>query len=116
MTEIFEGVLRHFNLQNDILGGIHPSIKSIQQFNKYAFAHMLSLNVPEGNDIYNVSGLNSEETPVNIAWEFKADAAAFPNDGKWGLVANTVNCIPMVICCYSSHLEIGSGRNIRTIN
>lgn len=114
--QIFEGVLRHFNLQNDTLGGIHPSIKSIQQFNKYAFAHLLSLNVPEGNDIYNVSGLNSEETPVNIAWEFKADATAFPDDGKWGLVANTVNCIPMVICCYSSHLEIGSGRNIRTIN
>jgi len=43
---------------------------------------MLSLNVPEGYDIYNVNGLDSESTPVNITWEFTEDAAAFPDDGK----------------------------------
>ena len=114
-VEIFDGVLRHFNIQNDVLGGLHPSIKSLQQFNKYAFAHILSLNVSgEGGDIYTVSGLNSEETPVNVAWEYKG--TPFQNDATWGLTATGQNCTPVAIACYSSHLEINAGRNIVSVS
>lgn len=115
MTEIFEGVLRHFNVQNDVLGGIHPSIKSLAQFERYAFAHILSLNVPEGNDIYNVSGLDTQEIPVSINWETKSTTAA-TTDATWGLVDTNLNCLPVLIACYSSHLEIDRNRNIRMIN
>ena len=115
MTEIFEGVLRHFNEQNDVLGGIHPSIKSLYQFERYAFAHILSLNVPEGNDIYNVSGLDTQEIPVSINWETKSTTAA-ATDATWGLVDTNLNCLPVLIACYSSHLEIDRNRNIRMIN
>ena len=111
-VEIFDGVLCHFNIQNNVLGGLHPSIKSLQQFNKYAFAHILLLNISgEGGDIYTVSGLNSEETPVNVVWEYKSNGA-FQTDATWGLTAANQNCTPVDIACYSSHLEINAGSNI----
>ena len=115
-TEIFEGVLRHFNIQNDVLGGIHPSIKSIPQFNKYAFAHILSLNIPGETDMYTVSGLNTEEIPVNIAWETKSNTA-FIADPTWGITAGAgVTCLPVLIAGYSSHIEIKKNRNIIVVN
>ena len=114
-TEIFDGVLRHFNIQNDVLGGLHPSIKCLQQFNKYSFAHILSLNVSGESDMYTVSGLDSEETPVNVGWEFKSNAD-FPDDDTWGLVEAGQNCIPTLIACYSSHIEIKAQRNIISVN
>ena len=115
-TEIFEGVLRHFNIQNDVLGGIHPSIKSIPQFNKYSFAHILSLNIPGETDMYTVSGLNTEEIPVNIAWETKSNTA-FIADGTWGINAGGgVTCLPVLIAGYSSHIQINKNRNITVVN
>jgi len=109
-TEIFDGVLRHFNIQNDVTGGIHPSIKALAQFQKYAFAHILSLNVSGETDIYTVSGLDTEETPVNIAWETKSITKQ-PDDTTWGIVADTQNCLPVLIAGYSSHIIINKSRN-----
>ena len=114
-TEIFDGVLRHFNIQNDVLGGLHPSIKCLQQFNKYSFAHILSLNVSGETDMFTVSGLDSQETPVNVGWEFKSNAD-FTDDDTWGLVEAGQTCIPTLIACYSSHIEINAQRNIISVN
>ncbi len=45
MLEQFNGVLRAWNSQNDVLGGLYPGIQSLAHFQSQFYAHVLLLNV-----------------------------------------------------------------------
>ena len=62
IPEQFNGVLRAWNAQNDVLGGLYPGIASLAHFQSQFYAHILSLNVTNEHDMYTVSGLNCSAT------------------------------------------------------
>ena len=62
-------MLRAWNAQNDVLGGLYPGIQSLAHYQSQFYAHVLSLNVTNEHDMYTVSGLNCSATPISIAWE-----------------------------------------------
>jgi hypothetical protein len=112
--EMYNGVLKAFNSQNDVLGGCYEGLDSLPKFQETYFAHILSFNAPSENDIYTVSGLDATETPVQIAWEVTGGEVAGTNNAAIGGGANAA-CTPVIIAVYSSHLDIRAGRNITTL-
>lgn len=115
MTEMYNGVLRAFNnSQNDFLGGLYKGCVSINHFRTQFFAHILKLNAQTDNDVYTVSGVNAQENSIDITWETKGgldvskfDTRITPTNGK---------CTPILIACYSSHIDIGANRSIIAYN
>ena len=122
VPEQFNGVLRAWNNQNDILGGLYPGIQSLAHFQSQFYAHILSLNVTNEHDMYTVSGLNCSATPISIAWEVTGtpsapaniDKQATSNGNIWTTVAGATTATPIMIACYTSRLEVSAGRNIQT--
>ena len=108
--DTYEELLRHFNISHDCVGGLYPGIKSIYHFNKTFYGDVLSLNVSgEGSEIYNVSGKDSDELPLQIGWN-TISTTACPADAQINVAAT--NCMPVMIVATSPHLQIGSGRQI----
>ena len=106
----YEELLRHFNMAHDCIGGLYPAIKSIYHFNKTFYGDLLSLNVSgEGNEVYNISGKDSDELPLQIGWN-TSSTVAFPADAQINIAAT--NCLPVMIVATSPHLEISRGRVI----
>jgi hypothetical protein len=120
IPEQFNGVLRAWNNQNDILGGLYPGIQSLAHYQSQFYAHILSLNVTNEHDMYTVSGLNCSATPISIAWEVTGTSAAPANIDKIGTSNGNIwsngayNATPVMIACYTSRLEISAGRQILT--
>ena len=121
IQEQFNGVLRAFNTQNDTLGGLYPGILSLYHYQNQFYAHILSLNVTTEHDMYTVSGLNCSATPISIAWEVSPatsaanfESQATSNGNIWKSGTSNQNATPIMICCYTSRLEISSGRSILT--
>jgi hypothetical protein len=120
IPEQFNGVLRAWNAQNDVLGGLYPGIQSLAHYQSQFYAHVLSLNVTNEHDMYTVSGLNCSATPMSIAWEVTSTSAAPANIDKqstsngniWATGATSAT--PVMIACYTSRLEISAGRQILT--
>ena len=120
IPEQFNGVLRAWNNQNDILGGLYPGIQSLAHYQSQFYAHILSLNVTNEHDMYTVSGLNCSSTPISIAWEVTGtstaptniDKQATSNGNIWATGAYSAT--PIMIACYTSRLEVSAGRNIQT--
>ena len=120
IPEQFNGVLRAWNAQNDVLGGLYPGIASLAHFQSQFYAHILSLNVTNEHDMYTVSGLNCSATPISIAWEVAGTSAAPANIDRqatsngniWATGATSAT--PIMIACYTSRLEISAGRNVLT--
>ena len=120
IPEQFNGVLRAWNAQNDILGGLYPGIQSLAHYQSQFYAHVLSLNVTNEHDMYTVSGLNCSATPISIAWEVQGTAAAPANIDRqatsngniWATGATSAT--PIMIACYTSRLDISAGRQILT--
>ena len=114
--EQWESVLRHFNVQNDTISGVHPMYQNLNQFLYYGYAHILSLNVSgEDKDPYTVSGIDTDEVPINIQWQTTASTTAPATDAIWGIVNAAYNAAPLLIACYTSHLEIANQRQITLI-
>jgi hypothetical protein len=111
----FDGVLQHFNIQNDQgSGGMYPGIQSLHHFQETFYTDILSLSTNQSESDYVISGLNTQETPLQITWNVTADALANPIDV---LIPNTATqCTPYLICGYTSCLEIAGGRQITLIN
>jgi hypothetical protein len=116
----FNGILRAWNAQNDVLGGLYPGIASLAHFQSQFYAHILSLNVTNEHDLYTVSGLNCSATPISIAWEVQGTSSAPANidrqatsNGNIWATGNT-SATPLMIACYTSRLEISAGRQILT--
>jgi hypothetical protein len=120
IPEQFNGVLRAWNAQNDVLGGLYPGIQSLAHYQSQFYAHVLSLNVTNEHDIYTVSGLNCSATPISIAWEVNGTSAAPANIDRqatsngniWATGATSAT--PVMIACYTSYLAVSSGRQILT--
>ena len=120
IPEQFNGVLRSWNNQNDVLGGLYPGIASLAHYQSQFYSHILSLNVTNEHDMYTVSGLNCSATPISIAWEVQGTSAAPANIDKqtnsngniWATGATSAT--PIMIACYTSRLEISAGRQILT--
>ena len=121
IPEQFNGVLRAFNTQADTLGGLYPGIQSLYHYQSQFYSHILSLNVTTEHDMYAVSGLNCSATPISIAWEVSGSSSAANFEGQtisngniWKTGANNQMATPVMIACYTSRLEINTGRNILT--
>ena len=111
----FEGVLQHFNVQNDQgAGGMYPGIQSINHFRETFYCDILSLNCNQSETDYVISGLNTQETPLQITWNVTANTTA--SDAIDALIPNTTDtCTPYLICGYTSCLEVRGGRQITVI-
>ena len=122
IPEQFNGVLRAFNMQSDVLSGLYPGIQSLSHYQTQFYAHILSLNVTNEHDMYTVSGLNCSSTPISIGWEVAGSSSASIANvdsaaTSFGNIFQTTNynCTPTLFACYSSHLEVSAGRNITVI-
>ena len=111
--DTYEELLRHFDISNDNCGGLYPGIKSIYHFNETFYGDVLSLNVSgESSDVYNVSGKDSDELPLQIGWN-TTSTTPFPADAVINVAAT--NCLPVMIVATSPHLQISRGRQISYI-
>ena len=109
----FDAVLQHFNIQNDQgSGGMYPGIQSIHHFQETFYSDILSLNTNQSDSDYVISGLNTQETPLQITWNVNATASAAIDT----LLPSTSElCTPYLICGYTSCLEVRGGRQITVI-
>ena len=116
LDEQFNSLLQHFNINQDTLSGMHPCINSLGAFREHSYASICSLNFPEKDSMFTVSGLDTEQTPASIEWVVTSSTFA-PAGGLAGnyLLTDATNCLPYLICAYSSHLEIGAGRMVNLI-
>ena len=117
LAEQYNTLLQHFNIHQDTTSGMYPGINSLGAFREHSYASICSLNFPEKGEIFTVSGLDTEQTPASIEWIVTANTYT-PVGGLAGagVAITTVDtCLPYLICAYSSHLEIGSGRVVNLI-
>ena len=116
LAENYNSLLQHFNINQDTTSGIYPGINSLGAFREHSFASICSLNFPEKGEVYTVSGLDTEQTPASIEWTVTASQfnAAGGLAGNY-LITDGANCLPYLICAYSSYLEIGAGRMVNLI-
>ena len=116
LKEQFNSLLQHFNIHQDTLSGMHPCINSIGAFREHSYASICSLNFAEKGSLFTVSGLDTEQTPASIEW-IVTSSTFTPAGGLAGnyAITNGNNCLPYLICAYSSHLEIGAGRMVNLI-
>jgi hypothetical protein len=50
------------------MSGIYPGINSIGACREHSYASIFSLNFPEKENVYTVSGLVTEQTSASIEW------------------------------------------------
>jgi len=78
------------------------------------YTDILSLSTNQSESDYVISGINTQEIPLQITWNVTADALVNPIDV---LIPNTATqCTPYLICGYTSCLEIAGSRQITLIN
>jgi len=122
-------ILKGFNMKNDLLGGTSPYIRHYSDFIETAFGHMISFQATGETDMYTISGLDSSQQPLSIAWEVVGgDTVSDGSNGLAGIKSgqkilndgtvfqNGDSCLPVVIAAYSSHLEITAGRNVQNLS
>ena len=113
LMQQFEGVLQHFNIQNDQgSGGMYPGIQSIHHFKDTFYCDILSLNCNQSEADYVISGLNTQESPLQITWNVNVTASVAIDTL---LPSTTELCTPYLICGYTSCLEVRGGRQITVI-
>jgi hypothetical protein len=114
LQQQFDALLQHFNIQNDQgSGGMYPGIQSLHHFRETFYADIISLNCNQSETDFVISGLNTQETPLQITWTVNAETAAVVDT----LIANAADqCTPYLISGYTSCLEIRGGRQITLIN
>ena len=113
-------------MKNDLLGGTSPYIRHYADFIETTFGHVISFQATGENEIYTISGLDSSQQPLSIAWEVQGGDTV--SDGSTGLAGVKAgqkilndglvyqsgdSNLPVIIAAYSSHLEVTSGRNIQ---
>jgi len=114
MSQQFDHVLQHFNIQNDQgAGGMYPGIQSLNHFKETFYCDIFSATCNQSETDYVIAGLNTQETPLQITWTVHSEATGIidtliPDISK--------ECTPYLICGYTSCLEIRGGRQITLIN
>ena len=92
---------------------MYPGIASLNHFVTQFYADLISLNVSgEGSDLYTVSGINTNQGPINIEWYVNADSLVAATD----LTPDTGNVLPYLVASYSSHIEIHAGNQIKLVS
>ena len=124
--QMYNGILRGFNMKNDLLGGTSPFIRHYSDFIETNFGHLISFQATGENDLYTISGLDSSQQPLSIAWEVQGGDTVV--DGSTGLAGiksgqKVINdgvvyqasdsALPVIVAAYSSHLEVTAGRNVQ---
>ena len=114
LQQQFDALLQHFNIQNDQgSGGMYPGIQSLHHFRETFYADIISLNCNQSETDFVISGLNTQETPLQITWNVNAATVG----GVDTLVpAANDQCTPYLISGYTSCIEIRGGRQITLIN
>jgi hypothetical protein len=114
LQQQFDALLQHFNIQNDQgSGGMYPGIQSLHHFRETFYGDIISLNCNQSETDFVISGLNTQETPLQITWTVNAATAGAVDT----LVPAANNpCTPYLISGYTSCLEIRGGRQITLIN
>ena len=123
---MYNSVLRGFNMKNDLLGGTSPYIRHFPDYIETTFGHLISFQATGENDLYTISGLDSSQQPLSIAWEvIGGDTVADASTGLAGVKSGQKilndgvvcqsgdSCLPVIIAAYSSHLEVTAGSNIQ---
>ena len=111
----FDGLLQHFNIQNDQgSGGMYPGIQSLHHFKETFYGDIMSLNCNQSESDFVISGLNTQETPLQITWNVKATTLPAVIDSLIPVLAD--QCTPYLICGYTSCLEIRGARQITLVN
>lgn len=112
----FDGLLQHFNVQNDQLTGMYPGIQSIHHFQETFYGDLLSLNCNQSESDFVISGLDTQETPLQLTWEVNSKSVN-ANDAVEQLFTDAAHlCTPYLICGYTSCLEIANNRQITLRN
>ena len=70
-------------MKNDLLGGTSPYIRHYSDFIETTFGHLISFQATAKNDLYTISGLDSLQQPLSIAWQI--DGGDTVADGSTGL-------------------------------
>ncbi len=60
---MYNGILRGFNMKNDLLAGTSPYIRHNGDFIETTFGHMITGET----DMYTISQLDSSQQPLSIA-------------------------------------------------
>ena len=111
----FDAALQHFNIQNDQgSGGMYPGIQSLNHFRETFYCDILSLNCNQSETDFVISGLNTQETPLQITWNVYA--TAIPGNIDILIPDRVAQCTPYLISGYTSCLEIRGNRQITLIN
>jgi hypothetical protein len=123
MLEQYNGVLKSFNKTADINSGIHPWIASLAHYQSQFYSHILSLNLPSEHDIYCVSGLNCSSLPISLSWEVSPSTITQTTDIDYAAISDghiwqslNYNATPIMICCFTSRLEVTAGQNVISFN
>jgi hypothetical protein len=113
----FDALLQHFNFQNDQgSGGMYPGIQSLIHFQETFYGDLLSLNCNQSESDFVISGLDTQETPLQITWEVNSKQVnSAPSTEQLYQDAASL-CTPYLICGYTSCLEIAGGRQITLKN
>ena len=98
---------------------MYPGIQSIHHFKETFYGDLLSLNCNQSESDYVISGLDTQETPLQITWEVNstplvANASGIVVEGLFNTATSL--CTPYLICGYTSCLEIAGGRQITLKN
>ena len=113
-------------MKNDLLGGKSPYIRNYSDYIETTLGHLISFQAIGENDLYTISGLDSSQQPLSLAWQISGgDTVADGTNGLGGVKSGQkiLNdgkvcqsgdfCLPVVVAVYSSHLEVTSGRNVQ---
>jgi len=111
LEEQYNSLLQHFNIHQDTISGMHPCINSLGAFREHSYASIVSLNVPEKSDVYTISGWDTDQQPAQIEWIVTSEQYTDPATGLQ-VLSDATNCLPYLICAYTSHLDIKAGRII----
>ena len=113
LMQQYEGLLQHFNIQNDQgSGGMYPGIQSLNHFRETFYCDIISLNCNQSETDFVISGLNTQETPLQITWNVNATTSV---EIDTIIPSLTDHCTPYLICGYTSCLEVRGGRQITVI-
>jgi hypothetical protein len=95
---------------------MYPGIQSIHHFQETFYGDLLSLNCNQSETDYVISGLDTQETPLQLTWEVNSKAVNASNFNSQLFTTAADLCTPYLICGYTSCLEISGGRQITLRN